>query len=105
MHSKKDWEPWDIRAELGKKGYTLSKLARENGLSRTSPSQAFRRPWARMERLIAEKIGVSPAEIWPSRYGKGESARSPQKREKKKYRIKKAPAMDNACLGDCEADK
>ena len=105
MHSKKDWETWDIRAALGKKGYTLSKLARENGLSRTSPSQAFRRPWARMEQLIAEKIGVSPAEIWPSRYRQGAPKRDAKKRAGKKYQSKKEPAMDIAFLAGCEVDK
>jgi Ner family transcriptional regulator len=30
--------------------------------------RALVRPWPKGELLIAEAIGISPAEIWPSRY-------------------------------------
>jgi len=64
----KDWHPWDIKAALGKKGYSLSRLARENGYQVTSPSECLRKPWPNMERIMAGIIGVEPWEIWPSRY-------------------------------------
>lgn len=63
-----DWHPWDIKAALGKKGYSLVRLARENGYAKTSPSEALRKPWPAMEELIANTIGVKPWDIWPSRY-------------------------------------
>ena len=63
-----DWHPWDIKAALGKKGYSLAKIARENGYQSTSPNQALYRPWAAMERIIAAIIGKKAWEIWPSRY-------------------------------------
>ena len=63
-----DWNPWDIKACLGKKGYTLTRVALESGYSRSAPGEAFRRQWPAMERIIADVIGVEPWEIWPSRY-------------------------------------
>jgi Ner family transcriptional regulator len=63
-----DWNPWDIKAALGKKGYTLTRVALENGFCRTSPSESFRKPWPKMERIIADVIGMEPWDIWPSRY-------------------------------------
>ena len=63
-----DWDPWDIKAALGKKGYSLSSVALKNGYCKTSTSDALRRPWPNMERIIAEIIGREPWEIWPSRY-------------------------------------
>lgn len=65
-----DWHPWDIKAALGKKGYSLVRVARENGYAKTSPSEVLRKPWPAMEDLIANAIGVEPWEIWPSRYDK-----------------------------------
>lgn len=64
----KDWHPWDIKAALGKKGYSLTRVARESGYSKTSPFDALRKPWPAMERIIADFIGKEPWEIWPSRY-------------------------------------
>lgn len=63
-----DWDPWDIKAALGKRGYTLARIARENGLAATTPPNVFRVSYPRMERIIADILGVSPADIWPSRY-------------------------------------
>ncbi|MDD2468710.1 MAG: helix-turn-helix domain-containing protein [Desulfobulbus sp.] len=63
-----DWHPWDIRAALGKKGYSLTRVAVENGYCRTSPQDALRKPWPAMGRIIANIIGKEPWEIWPSRY-------------------------------------
>jgi len=63
-----DWHPADVKAALAKKGYSLARLARENGYAETSPSSALRRPWAAMEKIMANTIGLSPQEIWPTRY-------------------------------------
>lgn len=65
---KKDWHPWDIKTALAKKGYSLAGIAREYGYASTSPNQALYRPWAAMEQIIADIIGVAPSSIWPSRY-------------------------------------
>jgi Ner family transcriptional regulator len=64
----RDWHPWDIKAALGKKGYSLTRVAMENGYAQTSPSEALRKAWPAMERIFADIIGKEPWEIWPSRY-------------------------------------
>jgi len=68
QHPKKDWHPWDIKAALGKKGYSFVRIARENGYARTATNDVLRRPWPRMEGIIADILGVEPWDIWPSRY-------------------------------------
>jgi len=67
-NSCSDWHPADIKAALAKKGFTLSRVARENGYAETSPSNVFRKPWPAMEKIIADIIGFPPFAIWPSRY-------------------------------------
>ena len=57
-----------IKARLRLAGYTLGGLSRELGLSRTAVSVALWQPYPKMERIIAEKLGVKPAELWPERY-------------------------------------
>ena len=63
-----DWHPADIKGALAKKGISLSSLARKNGYAITSPSNVFRKPWPAMEKIMAKAIGVTPQEVWPSRY-------------------------------------
>ena len=58
-----------IKYQLELAGYSLSSLARELGVSRHAPKLALDRPYPRMERAIAEKIGVGPHTIWTERYG------------------------------------
>lgn len=65
-----DWHPSIISAMLKTKGSNLSKLARENGLHRSTLRTALYRPYPKAERIIAEKLGVSPEKIWASRYSK-----------------------------------
>jgi len=57
-----------IKYQLQLAGYSLSALAREMGVSRHAPKLALDRPYPRMERAIAEKIGIPPQLIWPERY-------------------------------------
>lgn len=63
-----DWHPADIKAALEKLGYSLAKLSRLNGYSRSAAAIALHLPWPKMERLIAVTIGVPVQHIWPSRY-------------------------------------
>lgn len=46
----------------------MSALSRANGLASTTLANALRFPWPKGEQIIAEQIGVSPEDIWPSRY-------------------------------------
>ena len=57
-----------IKYRLELAGYNFAKLSREHGLYRTAAKIALDKPYPRMERAIAEKIGVPPEVIWPERY-------------------------------------
>ena len=66
-----DWHRADIVAELHKAEWSLRKLSIHHGYNcPTVLATALKRPWPKGEKLIAEAIGVSPEEIWPSRYSK-----------------------------------
>lgn len=58
----------DIKGALEKRGLTLSALDEVNGLSAGTCSFALREPHAIGEQVIAQALGVSPAELWPNRY-------------------------------------
>jgi Ner family transcriptional regulator len=64
----KDWHRQDILAAVRKVKGSLSALSRENGLSASTLSNTLIRPWPKGEIIIAEAIGLSPQEIWPSRF-------------------------------------
>lgn len=64
----RDWHKADIRAALEKAGTNYTKLAEEHGIASATLRNALRFPYPRCERIIAERIGVTPQEIWPSRY-------------------------------------
>ncbi|MKJ66728.1 transcriptional regulator, partial [Salmonella enterica] len=42
--------------------------SRQAGLSPDSLRNVFTRSWPRAERIIADALGITPQEIWPSRY-------------------------------------
>lgn len=66
---KADWHPSDVKSALDKIGWSLRQLGFEHGYTgNASFSEVFRKPWPRVERIIAEAIGVHPQVIWPSRY-------------------------------------
>lgn len=58
-----------VRYELAKKGRTLAGVAAEAGVGTSTIYSAFRKPYPRMEWLIASAVGVAPSAIWPERYG------------------------------------
>ncbi len=68
MADNKDWHPADIIAGLRKKGTTLAAVSRKAGLASSTLVNALTRHWPKGERLIAEELGISPEQIWPSRY-------------------------------------
>lgn len=81
---REDWHPADIKASLAKKGYSLVRIARENGYSEGSPYIVFRKPWAPMEEIIAQIIGVPARKIWPSRYRRGRVIRGPYSMQRRR---------------------
>jgi Ner family transcriptional regulator len=66
---RKDWHPEEIKAAIRMRGSTLTKLGKPHGYnSRAAVSAALRRPWPKLEAIIAEFLGMQPETIWPSRY-------------------------------------
>jgi len=64
-----DWHTADIKAALEKAGWSLRKLAFHHGFKNGSTlNVALRKPYPNAEKIIASAIGVTPEEIWPSRY-------------------------------------
>lgn len=68
--SLKDWHPAEVGAALRMKGYSLRQLSLLNGYCNpNSLAKALHRPYPLAEAIIAEALGMSAPEIWPSRYG------------------------------------
>lgn len=57
-----------IKYQLRMRGSSLSKLARRLGVTRQAVRNALSTPYPKMERAIANEIGVHPRTIWPERY-------------------------------------
>jgi Ner family transcriptional regulator len=66
--SASDWHPADVLAALKKRGKSLAGISIAHGYHPTAAGKALKRPWPAMERTIASELGLSPEEIWPSRY-------------------------------------
>lgn len=58
----------DIVAAIRNAGYTLKALAEANDLSPAAISVALSKKWPKVERIIANVIGIPPQKIWPPRY-------------------------------------
>jgi Ner family transcriptional regulator len=69
--------------QLSLKGMNLSDIAREHGVVRGAVYHAFNHPYPRMERAIADALGMLVSDLWPERYEGGVSTRRPQGRPKK----------------------
>lgn len=69
--TKQDWHNEDIKAALRKGGSSFSKLARKHGYHVSAVRHALRVPYPKMERLIADELGITAPDIWPSRYTPG----------------------------------
>lgn len=65
---QEDWHPAFTVYRLRLKGLSLRRLARLNGYAQGSATLVMRVAWPKIERLVASAIGVTPQEIWPSRY-------------------------------------
>lgn len=65
-----DWHNADIIAALKKRDLSLAELSRRNGYRSNGLKNALARRYPKAERIIANAIGVTPQEIWPTRYHK-----------------------------------
>ncbi|BBF12754.1 DNA-binding protein [Haemophilus influenzae] len=62
-----DWHRADILAALRKNGWSLRSLAKAGNVSYNTLKTALDKPYPKMERLIANAVGVAPEEIWAAR--------------------------------------
>lgn len=65
-------------------GHTLGTLARELGVHRSCPGRAFWAPYPKMEKALADKLGVHPAQIWPERYDRDGKPNRPMGRPRER---------------------
>ncbi len=70
MHTNdRDWDNWDVRRALGKRGLSMADLARQNNLAPATLREVFRKVgYHKGERIVAEALGMTPEQIWPSRH-------------------------------------
>lgn len=76
-----------INFQFHLRGTSVAALAAEHGTVRQAAYHVFTRPYPRMERLIADALGVTPQQLFPERYDadglpnrpRGRPAKSPVK--------------------------
>jgi Ner family transcriptional regulator len=61
-----DWHPADVLAALKKRGVSLRQLAARHDYSHID--RVLSSPWLAAEKIVADALGMKPAQIWPSRY-------------------------------------
>lgn len=64
----KGWHPQDIKSAVWKRGTTLSRLAKDNGLSESACRAALIRPQPEADRVISKFLGIALHILWPDRY-------------------------------------
>lgn len=58
-----------IQAALKQKGFkSMSEVAVKHDMAPSTFGAVWKAPYERVERIIADELGVEPSEIWPSRY-------------------------------------
>ncbi|MDX9717218.1 MAG: helix-turn-helix domain-containing protein [Thauera sp.] len=67
-HTPQDWDRHAISAELRRRGLTFADLGRANGVNPRAVRDALYGSAPKYENIIAEALGLDPAQIWPSRY-------------------------------------
>ena len=60
--------PADIKAEIEKRNQSLTSLARKHGYSQSAFSMAIRKPYPRVEKIIAQFLGISLHRLFPDRW-------------------------------------
>lgn len=68
----RDEHPEILKARLRMAGSSIAAIARELGVSVTAVSRTIRHRNCRsqrIERAVATALGVTPSQVWPSRYG------------------------------------
>lgn len=68
MAQPRDWHREDIKAAIRKTGVSIDGLCALHRIDPSAINKTFRRPWPRVEAIIARHLQVRPQDIWPSRY-------------------------------------
>lgn len=63
-----DWHRSEIVAAVRKRGKTIQQLSVDAGLSPNTLKNALQFSYPKGEKIIADFLGMSPKDIWPSRY-------------------------------------
>lgn len=66
--STRVWDTHEIKAELARRGWTLTRLALENGLPENACRRALSASCLPGAEAIAAALGVSVQELFPGRY-------------------------------------
>ena len=72
--------PLEIKIEMLRAGVTQAEIARRLGVTKPSVCQAVNgvRASDRIQREIADAIGMDPARVFPDRYGRGDDCNTEQ---------------------------
>lgn len=76
---RREW----VKYRLKVAGLTLTRLGERLNVSRHAVGLALRQPYPRVERAIADILGMEPAAIWPERYDADGNPNRPMGRPKK----------------------
>lgn len=68
MATKKNWDRHEIRAEIHRRGSSLTALAIAEGLTPSACRVALCRPLPSGEKAISDFLGVPVFVLWPDRY-------------------------------------
>ena len=63
-----DWHPARVKAALEMADTNLSQLAKKHDYAHIN--EVLHRPWLAAEKIVASALGLTPQEIWPSRYNR-----------------------------------
>lgn len=66
---QREWDEFAIKAEIRRRGMTLTTLANTAGLPPSSIRAAFLKPSIGANRAIAQFLGLSVQELWPDWFG------------------------------------
>lgn len=66
--ARADKSPEEVRFLLNRKGLTFADVDRKHGLKSGVARKTTRHPYLDGELALAEALGLSPRQLWPSRY-------------------------------------
>ena len=70
---RRKWDRFAIKAEIHRRGKTLTELALEGGADPSACRVALIRPRPKGEQIISEFLGIPRHILWPDRYPRRDS--------------------------------